>query len=311
MPPQLLTTVEEVRAYRRRLRKGGRPLVLVPTMGDLHEGHLSLVRVGQDLGEVLVSIFVNPTQFAPGEDYESYPRRLDADRAALEREGVGAVFAPGVEEIYPPGESTRVEVLRLSEPLCGRHRQGHFLGVTTVCTKLFVVSEPDFAVFGQKDAQQCLVLDRLVRDLLLPVQLVFAPTVRERDGLAMSSRNRYLEGAQRATACALSQALHAGRVSLEGGERRSAVVEAAMRAVLTGPQVDVDYAELRTVPDLDRPGRVAGRILLAVAARVGRARLIDNLCLEVGERVTEAPLLDERTPEAVRRRTTARKESRT
>ena len=300
----------DVAGMRRALAtRGARtaPLVLVPTMGDLHEGHLSLVRVGAELGDVVVSIFVNPTQFAPGEDYDRYPRRLQADLERLAPFGVRGVLAPSVEEMYPPGESTRVEVRGLQDPLCGRHREGHFLGVTTVCTKLFAGVRPDLAVFGQKDAQQCLLLHRLVRDLLFDVDLVFAPTVREGDGLAMSSRNRYLEGEERSVAAGLSSSLQSGLETLRTGERDTAAVESVLLARLQSGGVDVDYAEVRTVPDLEHPARVEGRVLLAVAGRVGAARLIDNLCLEVdASEVREAPLVDACTPEAARARWAAR-----
>jgi pantoate--beta-alanine ligase len=301
--PVLWTTVSVARAGLARRTASARPLVLVPTMGDLHDGHLALVRAGRELGDVVVSIFVNPTQFAPGEDFERYPRRLQEDLEQLAPLGVQAVFAPTVEEMYPRGESTRVEVHGIGDPLCGRHRPGHFVGVSTVCTKLFVILRPRIAVFGQKDAQQCLLLHRLVRDLRLDLDLVFVPTVRERDGLAMSSRNRYLRGAEREAATVLSRALAAGRGALEEGEREVAGIESVVAAQLRRGGADVDYAELRSVPDLDHPARAAGRMLLAVAAHVGKARLIDNLCVQVEDlTVREAPLLDEHTPAAVRAR---------
>jgi pantoate--beta-alanine ligase len=293
------TTVAEMRSALAPVRAGGERIVLVPTMGDLHEGHLSLVRAGLPFGRVVVSIFVNPTQFAPGEDYESYPRRLEGDLAKLEPLGVTGVFAPAPEEMYPQGESTRVEVRQLTEPLCGAHREGHFLGVTTICTKLFVTTGCDLAVFGQKDAQQCLVIRRLVLDLGLSTDLLFAPTVREAGGVAMSSRNRYLEGDERERARALSGALAAGRSQLEAGERRVDRIEVEMARVLRESGLEPDYAELRTIPDLLHPELAHGRMLLAGAAYVGRARLIDNLCLEVGDEVSEAPLLDDHAPAAV------------
>jgi pantoate--beta-alanine ligase len=281
------------------MRAAGERIVLVPTMGDLHDGHLSLVRAGMPFGKVVVSIFVNPTQFAPGEDYESYPRHLEDDVAKLEALGVAGVFAPDREEMYPEGETTRVEVRGLTEPLCGVHREGHFLGVTTICTKLFIATGCELAVFGQKDAQQCLVLRRLVLDLGLPTDLLFSETVREEGGVAMSSRNRYLEGEQRQRAQALSKALGSGRDLLLGGERDAARIELAMIATLRESGVKLDYAELRTVPDLSHPEMATGRILLAAAAYVGKARLIDNLSLEVGDTVADVPLLDEHAPAAV------------
>lgn len=309
--PIVWSTVAALRAYREQRGAQARPLVLVPTMGDLHAGHLSLVDAGLGLGDVVVSIFVNPTQFAPGEDFDRYPRRLQEDLDQLAPLGVTGVFAPSVEEMYPAGESTRVEVRGISEPLCGQHRAGHFLGVSTVCTKLFVICRPQIAVFGQKDAQQCLILHRLVQDLRLPVDLLFAPTVREPDGLALSSRNRYLVAELRGAARALSLALHAGLASLRDGERDVAAVERTVRAALVERGVDPDYAELRTVPALDHPPVAAGRVVLAVAGHVGRARLIDNLCLQVdADAVVEAPLLDEHTLDAVRARWRARTDSR-
>jgi pantoate--beta-alanine ligase len=292
------------------LRENGRCVVMVPTMGDLHAGHLELVRIGRELGEVIVSVFVNPTQFAPGEDFERYPRQLASDREALIPFDVSAVFAPAIEEIYPEGDCTWVEVERLSEPLCGQHRPGHFRGVTTVCTKLFTIVRPDVVVFGQKDAQQCLIIHRLLTDLRFPIQMIIGPTVRQADGLALSSRNRYLEGAERDRALGLSRALAAARARLESGERRTAQVELCMVRELTRSGIHVDYAELRTVPSLQRRDRVDGRTLLAVAARVGTARLLDNLCLHVdANAVREAPLLDECTVQAAHLRRSKPKET--
>jgi len=297
--PAVWQTVAEAR----RGLEGVAPVVLVPTMGDLHEGHLDLVRAGLPIGPVVVSVFVNPTQFSPGEDYERYPRRLESDVERLGELGVYGVFAPVVDEMYPPGDSTRVVAGPVAEPLCGRHREGHFVGVATVCTKLFVVLRPQVAVFGEKDAQQCMVLHRLVADLRFDVDLAFVPTRRETDGLAMSSRNRYLQDEERHTARALSEALAIGEEVLGTGEREVVTVESAVTEHLRDRGVDVDYAELRRVPDLIHPERATGRMLLAVAGRVGAARLIDNHCFVIdGHDVRRAPLLDEHTPEAVRRR---------
>jgi pantoate--beta-alanine ligase len=299
MNPPVWETVSALRQGLREIRSDGGRVVLVPTMGDLHEGHLSLVRAAHEFGSVVVSIFVNPTQFAPGEDLDNYPRRLAEDVDRLRSMRVGGIFAPGIEEMYPPGESTRVEVRGLSEPLCGAHREGHFLGVTTICTKLFVITDCELAVFGEKDAQQCLVIRRLVRDLRIGTDLLFVPTERDAAGLALSSRNRYLDDADRKRALALRRALLAGRQALVEGERDVARVEAAMAAVLDAAAARRDYSELRDLPDLGHPERAEGRVLLAVAAHVGPARLIDNLSLEVGEVVRESPLLVEHTPEAV------------
>ena len=257
-----------------------KPLVLVPTMGALHEGHLSLVRLGRKLGPVVVSIFVNPTQFGEGEDFDAYPREMDADLSMLKSLGVEAVFAPGMEEMY--GDVGEVTVLpgRRALGLCGGDRPGHFTGVLTVVAKLFGAVRPDVAVFGRKDAQQCLVIAQMVEDLKIPVQLIDGPTIREPDGLALSSRNRYLERGQREQALCLFRALSAGRQLLVAGERERDAVAAEMLRELTAAD-EVEYAEVRRVPDLENEKRVTGRIVLAVAAKVGPARLIDNFALEV------------------------------
>lgn len=257
------------------------PLVLVPTMGALHEGHLALVREAAGYGQVVVTIFVNPTQFGPGEDFAAYPRDLDGDLALLAGTPAAAVFAPAVGDMYgQPGEVT-VRAGRRAGGLCGALRPGHFDGVLTVVAKLFGMVRPGVALFGRKDAQQCLVLEQMVTDLHLPVRLVDVPTVREADGLAMSSRNRYLDPGQRQRALCLRRALVAGRACLEAGERATAAVEAAMHGEL-GAADGVDYAAVRRLPDLDEESQIAdGRVLLAVAARVGPARLIDNLALRV------------------------------
>ena len=257
-----------------------KPLVLVPTMGALHEGHLSLVRLGRKLGPVVVSIFVNPTQFGEGEDFDAYPRDLDADLSMLKSLGVEAVFAPGMAEMY--GDVGEVTVLpgRRALGLCGGDRPGHFTGVLTVVAKLFGAVRPDVAVFGQKDAQQCLVIAQMVEDLKIPVRLIDGPTIREPDGLALSSRNRYLDHGQREQALCLFRALTAGRRLLAAGERERDAVAAEMLRELTAAD-EVEYAEVRRVPDLANEKRVTGRIVLAVAAKVGPARLIDNFALEV------------------------------
>jgi len=278
------------------LRRSG-PLVLVPTMGALHEGHLSLVRQGAALGKVVVTIFVNPTQFGPGEDFAAYPRDLDGDLAMLGREQVAAVFAPPVGDVYgAPGEVT-VRAGRRAEGLCGAARPGHFDGVLTVVAKLFGMVRPDIAVFGSKDAQQCLVIEQMVGDLRLPVSLIDAPTIREPDGLAMSSRNRYLDAGQRGRALCLHRALARGRSLLEAGRRDSGDIEAAMRGELARAD-SVDYAAVRALPELRGSEFVSdGPLVLAVAARVGPARLIDNVALRVGpQAVTEIRLLGHGAP---------------
>ena len=260
--------------------RGDKPLVLVPTMGALHEGHLSLVRLGRKLGPVVVSIFVNPTQFGEGEDFDAYPREMDADLSLLESLGVEAVFAPGMSEMY--GDDGEVTVLpgRRALGLCGGDRPGHFIGVLTVVAKLFGAVRPDVAVFGRKDAQQCLVIAQMVEDLKMAVRLIDGPTIRESDGLALSSRNRYLDTEQRDQALCLFRALTAGRELLAAGERGRDVVVAAMLRELAAAD-RVEYAEVRRVPGLENETGVSGRVVLAVAAQVGPARLIDNFALEV------------------------------
>jgi pantoate--beta-alanine ligase len=260
---------------------GERPLVLVPTMGALHRGHLSLVERAAELGEVVVSIFVNPTQFGPHEDFDAYPRNLQSDLDLLAPLSPAAVFAPEVATVYPASGGVMVQPGRRAAGLCGGDRPGHFSGVLTVVAKLFGLVRPDVAVFGRKDAQQCLVIDEMVRDLVLPVKLVDAPTVREDDGLAMSSRNRYLSAEARRRAACLSRALAAARSLIESGERDAAAVQAVMMKHLAEAD-SVEYAAIRSVADWSEPATLAGRTLLAVAARVEPARLIDNIALDIG-----------------------------
>jgi pantoate--beta-alanine ligase len=275
-------TVAELRAALAPLRADG-PVGLVPTMGAFHEGHLSLMSAARaECATVVVSLFVNPAQFAPGEDLAAYPRDERRDAALAEERGVDLLFAPPAEEVYPPGFDTAVEVAGLTDVLCGdpRHRgREHFRGVTTVVTKLFNMVGPDAAYFGQKDAQQAIVIRKLVRDLDIPVRIEVRPTVREPDGLAMSSRNAYLDAAERERALALSRALRAADAEVAAGRRDAATVLAAARRELDASGVEPEYLELRSADDLAPAEGVNGRTLLAVAARVGRARLIDNTVL--------------------------------
>ena len=271
--------------------RSGRPLVLVPTMGALHEGHLSLVRLGLSTGPVVVSIFVNPAQFGPGEDIASYPRDLQRDLDLLSSLQVAGVFSPDVSEMYSAPDGVSIRPGRRAAGLCGERRPEHFAGVLTVVAKLFGVVKPDVAIFGRKDAQQCLVIDQMVQDLFLPVRLWDGPTVREADGLAMSSRNRYLDPDQRRRAGCLYAALESARRLLEQGERDSSKLGRAMRGALVAAD-ELEYAEVRTVPELERIADVKGRILLAVAAKVGPARLIDNMVLDIQtDQVAESHLL--------------------
>ena len=269
-------------------------LVLVPTMGALHEGHLSLVELASRHGAVVVSIFVNPAQFTAGEDYEAYPQDLENDLQALARHDVAAVFAPDVATMYPGGlgvSEVTVQPGPRAGPLCGVRRAGHFAGVLTVVAKLFHLVRPDLAVFGRKDAQQCLVIEEMVQDLDFGIRLLDGPTLREADGLAMSSRNRYLSSTERKHALCLRRGLLRGRRLLQQGERQAAAVVVAMTEELRSAD-SVEYAELRSVPELEPVTRVFGKVLLAVAAKVGPARLIDNLVLEVREdNISSASLL--------------------
>jgi pantoate--beta-alanine ligase len=273
-------TIRTVAALRAELAEAPRPVGLVPTMGYFHDGHLALMRAARaECATVVVSLFVNPAQFGPGEDLAAYPRDEQRDAALAAGEGVDLLFAPPVDEVYPPGFDTTVAVGGLTEPLDGAARPGHFEGVTTVVTKLFNMARPDVAYFGQKDAQQALVIRKLVRDLDMPVRIEVCPTVREPDGLAMSSRNAYLTPEERERAGALSRALRAAEEAVRLGERDAAAVLAAARGELDAAGIEPEYLELRSTTDLTPAERVNGSTLLAVAARVGRARLIDNTIL--------------------------------
>ena len=272
-------TVAELRAALAGRRTNG-DVGLVPTMGFFHEGHLSLMRQArEDCATVVVSLFVNPTQFGAGEDLDAYPRDEARDAELAAEQGADLMFAPPLDEVYPPGFDTTVEVHGLTEILCGAHRPEHFRGVTTVVTKLLNMVQPDVAYFGQKDAQQATVIRKLVRDLDIPTRVEVLPTVREPDGLALSSRNAYLSAEERERALALNRALRAADAAVADGRRDAASVLAAARHELDAGGIEPEYLELRSADDLSPAERVNGRTLLAVAARVGRARLIDNAIL--------------------------------
>ncbi len=280
---RVVVTRAELTRAREQLGGPTAPLGLVPTMGFLHEGHLSLVRRAKaECGRAAVSIFVNPTQFGPTEDLASYPRDLAADLAALEGVGCDLVWTPGMGDVYPPGFATYVEVGGVTEVLEGARRPGHFRGVATVVAILLNAVRPTRAYFGQKDAQQTVVLRRMIEDLALPVEMIVAPTVREPDGLAMSSRNSYLEPEQRAAAVVLYRALQAVKAAWEAGERDGDRLRAAMTGVLAAePLADVDYvsvADPRHLTELDTVDPAAGA-LASLAVRIGRTRLIDNAML--------------------------------
>jgi len=277
----LVTTIADTRANCRAARRAGKRIGLVPTMGALHEGHLSLVRIAKTHSDfVIVSIFVNPLQFGPTEDLAKYPRTLERDKGMLAKEGVDLVYAPTADEMYPNPGLTYVNVEGLSDRLDGASRPGHFRGVTTVVSKLFHILEPDVAVFGQKDAAQLTIIGRMVRDLNFPVEIVAAPIVREADGLAMSSRNAYLDPQQRKQALVLSQSLARVQELFNRGERSTAKLIAAGKAVFAEEQAArIDYFSIVNPESLEPVEEIHGEILVAVAAYVGTTRLIDNLVL--------------------------------
>jgi pantoate--beta-alanine ligase len=276
-------SVQELRAALAPVRRDERTVGLVPTMGALHDGHLSLLRAARaDCDAVVLSVFVNPKQFGAGEDLETYPRDEARDLELAEAAGVDVVYAPPVEEVYPPGFATVVVVEGLTDVLCGdpgRRGAEHFRGVTTVVAKLLNSARPDRCYFGQKDAQQAIVIRRMVRDLDFGVEVVVRPTVREPDGLAMSSRNAYLDAADRERAAAISRGLEAAQEAARGGGAPASVLEAA-RAELEAAGIEPEYLEARDAEDLTPAESFNGRpVLVAVAARVGRARLIDNIVI--------------------------------
>jgi len=275
------STIDEMRAASRAARLGGLRVGLVPTMGALHEGHLSLVRAAKAQCEaVVVSIFVNPLQFGPNEDLAKYPRTFERDCELLSKEEVEFVFAPSPAEMYPNQSVTWVEVEGLSQRLCGRSRPGHFRGVTTVVSKLFHIVEPDLAFFGQKDAAQAAIIRRMVRDLNFQVEVIVCPIVREPDGLAMSSRNVYLNAEERKSALALYRALQQIRSSFEAGKRDSARLNAVGQQVLAHePGVRLDYLEIVNPETLEALPEISSAALVAVAGFVGTTRLIDNILL--------------------------------
>jgi pantoate--beta-alanine ligase len=278
---RIIHDIREMQQASRAVRLGGLSIGFVPTMGALHEGHLSLVRRARTHASVIVvSIFVNPLQFGPAEDFARYPRTLQSDCALLEREGVDLVFAPPTEQMYPPGATTVVYVEGLSERLDGRSRPGHFRGVSTVVAKLFHIVQPDCAVFGQKDAAQVAVLRRMVRDLNMPVELIVAPIARDADGLALSSRNAYLSADERRQSLVLYRALQQVEALANAGEADAERLRAAGLAVVAEESAaKVDYFEVVDADTLEPVASVAEGALVAVAANFGNTRLIDNILL--------------------------------
>jgi len=279
----LVKTVGQMKALSREWRRDGKRIGFVPTMGYLHEGHLSLVRSSKARSDItVVSIFVNPTQFGPNEDFKKYPRDLEKDAAYLKTMGVDCLFHPGAGEVYPPGFRTFVEVPGLQDRLCGRSRPGHFRGVATVVLKLFDIVSPDFAFFGAKDAQQVLIIRRMAADLDLDVEVVTCPIVREADGLALSSRNAYLTTAERKAALVLSRGLVWAERAVAAGERDTAKLVGGIRSVIEAePLARIDYVEAVDPETLEPVVEIRGQILLALAVFIGSTRLIDNVRLSV------------------------------
>ena len=279
---KLINTIDQMRAFRTATRHSGKRLSLVPTMGALHEGHLSLVRAAREKSDVVAaSIFVNPTQFGPNEDFARYPRNLENDSKMLAREHVDVIFAPSVNDMYPAGAVTWVSVEGMSDRLCGKSRPGHFRGVTTVVAKLFHIIEPDVAFFGQKDAAQVAIIRRMVRDLNMPVQIEVGAIVREPDGLALSSRNAYLGPEERKSALVLHRSLQCAQNLFDSGERESAKLIAASKGEFAKePAVCLDYFEIVDPDSLEAMSSISKRALIAVAAHVGNTRLIDNILVD-------------------------------
>jgi pantoate--beta-alanine ligase len=275
-------TIAEMREFVRKARAGGRSVGLVPTMGYLHQGHLELMRQAKKRCDtVIVSIFVNPTQFGPNEDFARYPRDLERDAGLAKEAGVDAIFNPTVGEMYPEGFCTYVDLERLTDKLCGLSRPGHFRGVATVVTKLFNIVRPDLAFFGQKDAQQALVIKRMAADLNLDLEVVTVPTVREADGLAMSSRNVYLQPEERQAALVLSRSLGKAGEAVAAGERDAAKLrQLVVDMIKAEPLAEIDYVEIFSHPELEPVDQITGPSLLALAVKIGRTRLIDNTVLE-------------------------------
>ena len=283
---QIAKTIGEIRSFVAQARAAGKTVGFVPTMGALHVGHASLIdAAARRCDYVVVSIFVSPTQFCPGEDFERYPRPFEKDVELCEKHGAHAIFAPTPAEMYPRKGLTWVTVEKLTEPLCGRSRPGHFRGVTTVCTKLFNIVGADIAFFGQKDAQQVAVIQRMVADLNLPLEIAVCPTVREPDGLAVSSRNQYLSPQDRREAPVIYRALQRCAELIAGGERNAAGIVHQMHNVLRQvPAMQVEYVSIVDAETLEAVDRLQGRVLVAIAARLGSTRLIDNIVVDTAGR---------------------------
>jgi len=283
---KLAKTIESVRTLVKAAKSEGRKVGLVPTMGALHIGHISLMEAAaKDCDFIVVSIFVNPTQFGPGEDFEKYPRPIEQDLEICKEAGVDVVFNPTPEVMYGSESLTWVTVDKLTEPLCGRFRPGHFRGVTTVCAKLFNIILPDVAYFGQKDAQQAIVIKRMAADLNMPLEIVVCPTVREPDGLAISSRNKYLSEQERKEAAKIYKSLEKCREMVEAGVMDSNEIIAQMRSILDQIKGgSIEYISIVDAETLENVDKIASRVIAAVAVKLGPARLIDNILMEASGR---------------------------
>lgn len=281
---RIIHTIREMRELAAAAKQKGETVGLVPTMGYLHEGHFSLIREAKKhCQQVVVSIFVNPLQFGQGEDYEDYPRDLTKDSQGAQRAGADFIFAPSVKEMYPQGFKAFVDMERITGKLCGASRPGHFRGVCTVVSKLFNIVQPDQAFFGQKDAQQVAVIKAMVEDLNIPIEIKVVPIVRERDGLALSSRNSYLSSEERKAALVLSKALEQGKQLILGGERNTSIIKKVMEKIIKEEELTkIDYIAVCNGPELEEEAELAleGQALLALAVFVGKTRLIDNLVVE-------------------------------
>jgi len=277
--------ITQMRGVSRKAREEGKLIALVPTMGFFHEGHLSLIREARKVGDlVVVSSFVNPSQFGPREDYGAYPREPERDRTLAEENGTDVLFSPSVEEMYPQGYSTWVEVEGLTEVLCGRSRPGHFWGVTTVVTKLFHIVQPHYAIFGQKDYQQAQVIKRMADDLNFDLRVLVKPTVREPDGLAMSSRNLYLTPAERKDAVILYRSLLRAQELVQDGERDAGRISDVIRKMIANvKRAEINYVSIVDGENLRPISQLKGKVLFALAVKIGKARLIDNILLSVDE----------------------------
>jgi pantoate--beta-alanine ligase len=282
---EVAKTIESVRKLVKAARGAGGRIGFVPTMGALHVGHVSLIdAAAKDCDFVVVSIFVNPAQFGPGEDFQKYPRPIEADLEICRKAGVDVVFAPTPKEMYPAENLSWVNVEKLTEPLCGRSRPGHFRGVATVCAKLFSIVAPDVAYFGQKDAQQVIVIKRMVEDLNMPLEIVVCPTVREPNGLAVSSRNQYLSEQQKKDAASIYRSLQECRRMIDAGVTETQEIIAEMRKILQQvPSMEIEYVSIVDAGTLESIENIAGTVLAAVAVKMPPARLIDNILVDAGQ----------------------------